>query len=68
MDKLADNISKTLKKIRGKRVSEVIKGLPDPPTNSDETDQGTYGSEGLVDPGIVNGVTGSGRGPEMHGR
>lgn len=49
-------------KLRGKTADEAIKGYKQP-QNGEQTDEGTYRSDDLVDPGIVHGVTGTGGGP-----
>jgi hypothetical protein len=40
-----------------------VKGLPQPRSNDDGEDDGTYRHEGLSEPPIQNMVTGSGGGP-----
>ena len=43
------------------------KGLPGSPTNDDNNLDGNYKQENLIDGGIKNMVTGSGRGPVIGG-
>lgn len=43
------------------------KGLPGAPSNEDNNLDGNYKAENLIDGGIKNMVTGSGRGPVLGG-
>lgn len=55
-----------LRALRGKSLpANAPTGLPGAPSNADQADDGSYGAEGLSDPGLVNPVTGSGSGPVL---
>jgi hypothetical protein len=58
------NVVSLLKQLRGKPVPNHPTGLPSPRSNdNDVTTDGVYRDEGLTDPGIIGGVTGTGNGP-----
>ena len=64
---IRNEYTETIKKLRGMRV-DPLKGLPPTPKNEDSHDEGAYKDDNLADPGIVNGITGTGRGPYINDR
>lgn len=56
-------LAKFLRSVRGKTLPNNPKGLPSRQSNEDYTADGQYRDDGLSDPGILHGVTGTGNGP-----
>jgi hypothetical protein len=68
MNPLAVKIAKSLRQMMTpKPLPNNPKGLPDFGENQDNNLDGNYKQENLMDPGIRNMVTGSGRGPVIGG-
>jgi len=52
-----------LQQLRKRPAAAAPKGLPGAPSNQDTTVDGKFWDENLTDPGIRNGVVGTGNGP-----
>jgi hypothetical protein len=63
MNPMAIKIAQALKELNRSVQENGPKGLPELPVNSNETQDGKYEQDNLVDPGIKNPVTGTGSGP-----
>lgn len=66
MNSLAVKIARALMDLKKQETGP--KGLPESQVNTNETTDGVYEQEKLVDPGIKNPVTGTGAGPIIGNR
>lgn len=69
MNELAVKIARDLRRRMGNRgvPGNRPKGIPSAGDNVDNNLDGNYKQENLIDPGVKNMVTGSGRGPVIGG-
>lgn len=68
MSPLAIKIASTLRQMMQRKLpANAPIGVPKFPDNTDDNLDATYKGENLIDPGIRNMVTGSGRGPVLGG-
>lgn len=67
MNPMAIKIARDLRRLMGNPTANGPKGLPEFGDNADNNLDGNYKQENLMDPGIRNMVTGSGRGPVIGG-
>jgi len=67
MSPLAIKIARDVHRLVGKPISNAPKDMPPRTDNVDNNLDGNYKQENLIDPGIKNMVTGSGRGPVIGG-